>query len=480
MAGTSPANDWAGTDHSIFILSTTGMLYRDYTLPSRANETAAIFDVSAAIADAEGTSCIHGQVTYKRMTVDSGSIIVTAFVKGSAYVVELTADGKLVAINKVPSVANFLGHMIVGNDKKVHVHPHERDIPTAGSYGVDLKNLESKNTIGGVRINGNDEAVDTWSLNFPGKVVAHATASSHLAVYSTEHLRVFANETSKTGEVRRKYPTANLLVVAHVEMQDLDDDGTESPVLVISFVDMVTGSVLATNRHADGAGPVHIAVVEHAVITHFFNTERHKYLVDVSELFEAEDTLINDASMASPASIVTSFLIKPRVVSSYSLRPPQVATQVLQFPPGAISSLGTTVSFQGVARKLVIFGTPAGLVYSIDLRAFLFGGQKVPGKPDAAPYTFVPTSSSSVISHRNSVVQSKFVVVSPTNLESSNHVVVAGLDMMYCRVSAGKAWDLLNDDFNHHLLMTICGVLLLATIAARWVASHRNLKLQWA
>lgn len=480
MAGTSPANDWAGTDHHIFVLSTTGMLYHDYTQPSRANETTPIADIAGAIADAAGATCIHGQVAFKRMTVDSGAVIVTASYAGDAYVVELKTSGEIVSTNKIPQVDNFLGHMIVGKNKKVHVHPHERDIPTAGSYGVNLQRLSNQNMISGVRVNNNDEIVDTWSLTFPGKVMAHATAQSHLSVFSTEHLRVFANETSKVGEVRRKYPTANLLVVAHIEMQDLDDDGTESPVLVISFVDMVTGSVLATNRHADGAGPVHIVVVEHAVITHFYNTERHKYLVDVSELFEAEDTLTNDAAMASPASVVTSFFIKPRVISSFSMRPPQVASQVLQFPPGAISSLGTTVSFQGVARKLVVFGTVSGQVYAIDLRSFLFGGQKVPGKPDASPFTFVPTPSVATISHRNYVLQSKIVVVSPTNLESSNHVVVAGLDMMYCRVSAGKAWDLLNDDFNHHLLMTICGVLLLATLIARWVAAHRSLKLQWA
>lgn len=480
MAGVPNPADWAGTDHTVFVLGSSGMLYKTFTLPSRAAETVVFADVAAAIAKAAGVGCLHGKVTYKRMSVDSGSIIVVAQLGTEAYVVDVKAStGAITATNKFADVENFLGHMIVGANKKVFVHEHETDIPTSGTYGVDLHDIAS-NVIRGVRVNSNNVVENSWSMTFAGKIVGHATAASHLAVYASEHLRVFANETSKVSEIRRKYPTANLLAVAHIEMVDVDADGSETSVLVVSFIDMVTGSVLATNRHVDAAGPVHMLVAEHAVITHFFNTERHKYLVDVSEFFEAEDSFANEASMASPASVVSSFFIKPRTVSSFSMRPPHVASQVLVFPPGAITSLGVTVSFQGVARKMVIFGATSGHVYAIDLRSFLFGGQKHPMKQDALPFTFVPTPSQTIISHRIPVQQSRLVVVSPTSLESSNHVIVAGLDMMYARVSAGKAWDLLNDDFNSSLLLVIVGVLLLATLVARWFAARKRLSIQWS
>ena len=482
MAATADHSDWAGTNHSIFVLGTSGMLYRTFTLPSRAaNETSAFVDISIPIARAADLDCLHGKVQYKRMAVDSGSIIVVAHVADDAYMVEVSAaTGAVIATSKLPAVDSFLGHMIVNKNRGVFVHKHERDIPTIGTHGIDTTGLAANNTIRGVRVNKRYNADHTWAITFPGKVLAHATAASHLSVFSVEHLRVFANETSKVSEVRRKYPTANLLVVAHAEMSDVEGDGTETSVLVVSFIDMVTGSFLATNRHIDAAGPVHIAVVEHAVVTHFYNTERHKYLVDVSELFEAEDSFVNDASMASPAGVIASFFVKPRTVSSFTMRPPHVASQVLIFPPGAITSLGATISFQGVARKLIVFGTAAGKVYAVDLRAFLFGGQSNMAKPDLPAVTFVPTPSQSIISHKGAVMQSRIVAVGPTSLESSNHIVVAGLDMLYSRVSAGKAWDLLNDDFNKPLLLIICGTLLLATAISRWIASRRRLSLMWS
>eukprot|EP00758_Cryptobia_borreli_P003076 Tbor_TRINITY_DN3509_c0_g1::TRINITY_DN3509_c0_g1_i1::g.2842::m.2842 len=475
MSGQDIINeDKFGFNQRIFILSNYGTIY---AMPTNSRDTVVVSDIENEVARALGETSVYPITKYNRMSMDHGKIVVTAQHKTSTILVEVCAKTGLINQNTTVIVKNscsVFGHIVVGEDNKIHYHRAEKELPSTGAYAIDLKR-QGEGIIRGIFVTNQDTVVDTWMVNVKGPIVAHASGQAHFQILTTENLRVFPNSSSKGNEVRRKYPTANVLVVFH---EDKD-------ALVVTALDIISGSILAVTRHEGVKGPVHAVIVEHVVIYHFRSTVHQRYLVGVWEMFEMEDSVVTDANIATPAQIIGSLLIpsKIRVVSSYSLRPPVVASQVLQFPHNEISAIGVTTSFRGISRKQVIFATTSGHVHAVDLRSLIFGGQPSPQaatNPSAPPVTFVPMHSTNIISHRHLVHQPYIVVTSPTNLESSSHVIVAGIDLFYARISSGKAWDLLNDDFNFHLLLIICSVFAILTLAAKWLAARRSLMILWS
>jgi hypothetical protein len=281
---------------------------------------------------------------------------------------------------------------------------------------------------------------------------------------------VFPN-TTKVNEVRRKYPTQNIVVVATIHREDER--------LVIHVVDSISGSVLATSTHPNAQGKVTVAIAEHVILFHFLNVERMRYSLGVMELFEAEDAIVLEATSVSPAQVVSSFVASQKSFSSLTSRPPVVASMVLAFPGGELSAMGVTSSYQGINRKQVVFAMADGHVHAVDLRQLIFGGQVNPQKVEEV-YQHVTLPSQNIISHVHHVSNAQLVSVAPTELESSAHVVVAGLDVFYARVSSGKAFDLLNDDFNHNLLLLMCGAMGVISLVTRYLASRKALRLAWA
>ena len=473
-----------GFHQRVFMLSKFGTIYTFQTGPTAV--PAVLVDVEGEVASALGMACVRFQLTFRRMTVESGIVAVVAYHEPTSSAVTVIVDASTGVIRKsetkvTKNAAMFYGPLIVDDSNQVHYHNLEKHWPHVGVHAVDMRQSKT-GILSGVTVGKDGQAAQTWRMRFGQRVVGHASgAQSPLNIMSAENLRVYTN-TSKAvsvNEVRRKYPTANVLVVAHVETSR-----TTPPVktLVITALDIVSGSVLNVVRHKDAQGPIHIVIAEHAVIYHFYNTHSQRFMIGVWEMFEREDSLITDANMASPAQVISSIIVpsKIRTVSSASLRPPVVPTQVLLFPPGAITSLGVTNSYHGIARKQLVATTTAGNVYTVDLRTVLFGGQVNPQKPDAPPHSFVAVSPLNIISFGQPVMGATQVITSPTTLESSSHVVVVGIDTFYMRVSSGKAWDLLNDDFNAPLLVVTLVAFAVLTFVARYFANKKGLSVAWA
>jgi hypothetical protein len=357
---------------------------------------------------------------------------------------------------------------------------------------------EATGVLQGYSINDNGARVETWRVNFGNKLVAVAAGHSPFQVAVVEHLRFFpAADTAKGNEVRRKFPLANVAVVAYYPAATaaggaapadvLDDDeasgGSGSAPLIVAAVDVTTGGILATAKHADVEGNIHIAVAEHMVFYHFFNARRAKYFIAVWELFEHQDIYAPESAITSPALVVTSFISKRRAFNSAASRSPLVSTQVLAFPSGAITSLGVTVSKQGIARKQVVFCLSNGRVVSTPLISL-----QITAAPATPPAGYVPgvlfIPSTNALSHKHRVHTgagpSPLVATAPTPLESTSHVLVVGTDLFYTRASSGKPFDLLNDDFNRKGLLIVCAGLLVATFVVKRFAEKKSLNLLWS
>ena len=471
-----------GFHQRVFLLSQFGTIYTFQTGPTAAPVILA--DVEHEIANALGEKCVRSALTFRRMTVEGGFVAVVAQHNPTSTAIAVIVDASTGSIRKgdtkvTKNAAMFYGPLIVDTDNQVHLHKLESHWPHVGVNAVDTREAET-GYLSGVTVGKDGQASQTWRMRFGKRVIGYASgAQSPLSTLSAENLHLYTNTSKQTSvnEVRRKYPTGNVLVVANVET---GRDGVST--LVVTALDIVSGSVLNVVRHKDAQGPIRIVIAEHAVVYHFYSTQSQRYMVGVWEMFEREDSLITDANMASPAQVISSILVpsKVRTVSSSSLRPPVVPSQVLLFPPGAITSLAVTNSFHGIARKQLVATTASGNVYIIDLRTVLFGGQANPAKPDAPPHSFVAVSPLNIISFGQPVMGATQIISSPTTLESSSHVVVVGLDTFYMRVSAGKAWDLLNDDFNAPLLVVTLVAFAVLTFVARYFANKKGLSSAWA
>lgn len=466
----SPSHDLFGFDVHALVVSTYGTLYR-IPVASKGDVIIVVADLAAHLRETLKIDCGCG-ATYSDVSVSDEGIatVVAAFAGNTVHLRVEASTGIFVGASGVAAKPAFASPlMLVDKDLKV-VEPAANTKATP-QY---LHRVDAAQGIisGYVVFSGAQAATPTWTMNLKGPIVASAAPKDRLTVLTVDNLRVFPNASTKVNEVRKRYPTHNTLVVAVMSAE-------EDERLTILVMDSVTGTILATTQHSSVMGAVHIAIVEHMVVYHFLNTERMRYALGVLELFEREDVILSDATATSPAQIVSSFFVSQKSFSSLTTKPPHVNAMVLAFPGGALNAVGVTTSYQGINRKQLIFALADGHVHAVDLRQVMFGGQANPQKPEEV-YQHVTLPPVNIISHVHNVANAKIVATTPTELESSAHVLVAGLDTFYTRVSPGKAFDMLNDDFNHQLLLIVCGAMGLLSIITRKFASRKALKLQWA
>ena len=354
------------------------------------------------------------------------------------------------------------------------------------------------------------EPSPAWRVDIGFPFVAVAADHNPYAVAVVEHLRNFPNATLKANEVRRKYPMANVIVVAYFvppALSAIDEDSADGddaadadqhhrrgasssssssdfPILVLTAIDATSGGVLATMQHVDVEGPIHLLVAEHMLVYHMFNVRKGKYYVGVWELFEHQDVFSADNALTSPALIVTSFISKRRKFTSMAQRSPMVSSQLLAFPSGAITGLSVTVTKHGIARKLVLFALATGRVTSLP-RVGLFIGLPPPPTTPPTPTNVLLIPSVNTLTHKHRLHTARpggdvLLATSPTPLESTSHVLVVGTDIFYTRASAGKPFDMLNDDFNFVGLVAVCAVLTAAAVILKVVSGRKALQLVWA
>ncbi|CAJ1992779.1 Alpha/beta hydrolase family [Leishmania donovani] len=333
-------------------------------------------------------------------------------------------------------------------------------------------------TIEGYSVSAAAGARPTWVVQMPSAIVAHAAGSEPRRTDVVNNLRVYPNISGRemVEEVRRTYPMRNVIAVAHYEPSE-----EELPSLVITAIDVVTGSILATTRHANVEGDVKMVIVEHAIVYYYLDAKKMRYCFGVWELFEDENSpvVFKTAGATIPQIIASFFVNTKREFSSRATRPPIVVVSTLGSFGGPLADMGVTTSYNAIARKSLVLAYATGRVVVVELRHLLAGNQMpLPGAKDRQmSHLLLP--SFLFASHKYRVAFPRKITTEPTLLESSCHVVVSGLDLFYVRSSSGKPFDLLNSDFNKPLLITlVCGFAVLS-VMARYFVNRKALNSAW-
>ncbi|KAG5468058.1 hypothetical protein LSCM4_01146 [Leishmania orientalis] len=332
--------------------------------------------------------------------------------------------------------------------------------------------------IEGYSVSAEAGARPTWVLQLPSPIVAHASGSEPRRTDIVNNLRVYPNISGKESveEVRRTYPMRNVIAVAHYEPSE-----EELPSLVITAIDAVTGSVLATARHANVEGDVKMVIAEHTIVYYYLDAKKMRYCFGVWELFEDENSPVvsKAAGVTIPQIIASFFANTKREFSSRATRPPIVAVSTLGAFGGPLADMGVTTSYNAIARKSLVLAYATGRVVVVELRQLLAGKQMPMPNAKERQMSHLLLPSFLFASHKYRIAFPRKITTEPTMLESSCHVLVSGLDLFYVRSSSGKPFDLLNSDFNKPLLITlVCGFAALSVVA-RYFVNRKVLNSAW-
>lgn len=392
-----------------------------------------------------------------------------------------TADVKVEKLDPHTLIAT-LSFTVLDNYSVIPVEPSHQQMAEEELF-VFTVNVSS-GRLNGYMVKG-EKAIPTWNVQLPSPIVAQASAANPPNVFFHNNLRLFPNKTKEgetVFEVRRRYPTLNTMAVAYYEKEE----GSAISTLVVTVIDTITGSIHGTSRHANVEGSIKMILAENAVLYYFLDASKMRYCMGVWELLEVEDgpPVLRDTGV-SPVFALASFFQKGKqAFSSLASRPPMVKVHVIGVFGGPVAALGLTTSFQSISRKNVVLAFESGRVALVELNSLLHGRpiffKAEEEKIARRQGTQMLISPLSYPTHRYRIAYPKLLSVSPTGLESSNHLLVAGLDLFYVRYSSGKAFDLLNSDFDKQLLVLLVGGIIIACLAARFFVKEKLVRLAWA
>ncbi|KPI88245.1 hypothetical protein ABL78_2669 [Leptomonas seymouri] len=457
----------------VLLASRFGTLY-SIPLLSMGSEVHLITDFSKELVGVLKAASI-AQVQVRGLTVrDHGKTAVIFAVYGTtnAYIVVDLVERVIKEVSTAENPILSTPLMEIGADLSV-----KGSLPRSPMF--TYVSHSSTGLIEGYSVDQNAGARPTWVLHMPSSIVAHASGSEPLRRADiVNNMHVFPNISGKEllEEVRHTYPMRNVIAVAHYEPA-VD----ELPTLVVTAIDVVTGSVLATTRHANVEGDVKMVIVEHSIIYYFLDAKKMRYCFGVWELFEDENSpVVSKSAVATIPQIITSFFVSTkREFSSRATRPPIVAVSTLGAFGGPLADLGVTTSYNAIARKSLVLVFKTGRVVVVEVMRLLAGGQMPMPNVRDRKISHVILPSLLFASHKYRLALPQKVTTEPTGLESSCHVVVTGLDLFYVRSSSGKPFDVLNSDFNKPLLITlVCGFAALS-IVVRYFVSRKAINILW-
>lgn len=418
-------------------------------------------DVVVQFVKAEAPGVLRMRCRFQGVHVDAFIVLSSGHIK-----VKASYTGALIA------TTNFVVH------QDLRIEPPQDESKNRLGFSINV----TSGLLSGFAIKGS-HAIPTWSVQLSSPIASHAVADPKYTVVHN-NLRLYPNSTKEETifEVRHLYPMDSTIAVAHYEM-----DGSAIPTLVVTALDAVTGSIHGVARHANVAGDVKMTIAENAILYYFLDAEKMRYCFGVWELFQVEEgSVFNKNSVAPPPSIIASFFAKnDAVFSSRTSLPPVIKVHTLGVYGGPIAALQVTASLQSIARKNVILAFQSGRVGLVELNALL-KGRSVFFKDEPEAETKQRELTNIIIpptmypSHRYRVAYPQHLSVSPTGLESSSHIAVAGLDFFYVRYSSGKAFDLLNSDFNKSLLLVLVGCIAISVLVSRYFLQRKTLSAAWA
>lgn len=313
---------------------------------------------------------------------------------------------------------------------------------------------------GAINATASFEAVATWehAVDADERILAVATHHAKEVVHSGASIQ--GNLT-----IRAKYLNPNLAAIA-----------SSSPTrgITIRVIDAATGAFLAHVVHPHAAGPVHMAIVEHSVIYHFWGSGQFR--IGVIDLYEAETDWHKEAGKVATGPLY-------RGVQSYQ--------QTYNFPH-PVRDIQLIPTAHGSASKFLLIALESGQVYAMDRR--MVDTRRPVGATwesdkklltnlrdlGVLPYhPRIPLYDRNVVSYSKVLGGLRKVVTAPTALESTSLAVALGEDVFFTRVAPLGSFDILSSDFNCGFLVLTVIVLALVTMALKKLTKSKTLSKYW-
>ncbi|CAK4661838.1 hypothetical protein LEN26_005748 [Aphanomyces euteiches] len=303
-----------------------------------------------------------------------------------------------------------------------------------------------------------------WSLVVPSneRIVAQSSQPDHLAIDSA--VTILGDDS-----LLLKYLNPHLFGVATLDEQN---------VLYVSLVDGVSGRIVHRVKHRDAAEPVQMVQSENWLVYSFWSTKSKRTELVSLTLVEGGVPAngLNPWKQPYWANAKTSFDPKLPIVLQKSF-----------IYPATITSLGVTVTSQGITPQFILVAQANGQIFKL---ARNFIDPRVPeGTPTPEqlsegliqymPYVPVLANALSMVTYNQTVLSIRRIVCAPALLESTSLTFGYGLDLFYVRLAPANAFDVLPSDFNFELLILLCIGFVVAAYVTRVLAERKELHDAW-
>ncbi|KAG2393341.1 hypothetical protein C9374_006872 [Naegleria lovaniensis] len=344
------------------------------------------------------------------------------------------------------------------------IHFHTRNVKEGKLYGYAWNVNETK-------------ASQTWSISLGTPIVSFASPPSLLNQHIYTGIIVTAS-----GNVMYKYLNPGMFAVATIEKESAT---AEYPVLRVYIIDGTTGEILYQIHHEDASGPINMVMDENTLLYHYTNARQLRYELTSLELFN-NGTEFQKKDFLSILMEKFSASKESGVFSSFGYSKPTVKKNSYIFSYG-IKSIGITKTTIGVTNKQYIVSMTNDQVYLLDKKLVDARRPRNPAlAPDEIaeglmPYNpYIPYVSLNVANYGKPAHRIRLIQTSPSILESTTLMLSSGLDIFFTRLSPSKKFDILNEDFNHAMLILSTSGLLVLVFVARWLVNKKDLQLKWS
>lgn len=359
---------------------------------------------------------------------------------------------------------NLKGLVILSKDDQVDYYPEsigavlKKHLGTTFLYSTD----ETKQTLTGYHLHldtTSDKilALPSWTFRLPSPThsLLSVVVRPHLEQRVHSQGRVLADRS-----VAYKYVNPNLLAVA-VQTRA---DPVHRNVFSVYLVDAVTGLVLHGLSHKRARGLNVMVHSENWLVYGYFNERFRRYELTSMELYEG-----------SRQSNSTAF-------SSHALAQlPHVETTAYILPTHPVH-LATTLTERGITNKNILIALPSGAVVEVPWAVLEPRYQTGPPTDEYAPIPYmpeVPLIPEATVNYNRSVARLRGICVAPARLESTALVLLHGLDLFYTRVAPSRTFDVLKEDFDHWLIVTVLAGLTIASYVTKRLSKRKMVKQAW-
>jgi len=245
-----------------------------------------------------------------------------------------------------------------------------------------------------------------------------------------------------------------------------------------NLVDGITGRIMQRVTHKSAQGPVHAVAFEHFVVYTFWSRANKRTEISSITLYEG--------AMGKFDLNPWKYKTNGTTFSSMDLEQEDViALQQTYFLSRSVAALGVTSSRLGITEKRLIVGLKSGSVNALDSR-FLDPrrplGKATPQEMQEGLISYIPEipmMPPSTFSYNLTIERISGIYTTPTKLESTCLVLVTGIDMFYSRLQPSMGFDLLAEDFNSALLVTLTLGLCIAVILLFRAVRRNQLTTAW-